>query len=274
MTRSEKVIVERSSSYLSVSSQAPTPRLFWLNVVSLGGCSRARRKVQVKASQQLLDWVRNRISSWPSRVCPLAAGDLNSGVGKFRDGTHAEGPSVGDSHLSTQNEAGDNFVEMAMSLELGILNTMWRTGGPTYCGLAGYRSTIDYILAPLSGLECVKKVVTCWKLGRRVQLIPAAHPPDHLPVLVLVALRIRRTGLDQQRAHRWDFDRMAIALQQGSAERVAFLKEVDQNLSDQAEQMEEAMAGTIGGGFVETLGSGDCVCGQKVFFTYEGVAHH
>ena len=96
----------------------------------LGGCSRARRKVQVKASQQLIDWVRNRISSWPSRAFPLAAGDLNSGVGKFRDGTQAEGPSVGNSHLSTQNEAGDNFVEMAMSLELGILNTMWRTGGP------------------------------------------------------------------------------------------------------------------------------------------------
>ena len=47
----------------------------------LGGCSRVRRKVQVKASQQLMDWVRNRISSWPSRVFPLAAGDLNSGVG-------------------------------------------------------------------------------------------------------------------------------------------------------------------------------------------------
>ena len=54
------------------------------------------------------------------------------------------------------------------------------------------------------------------------------------------ALRIRRTGQDQQRAHRWDFDRMA-ALQQGSAERVAFLKEVDQSLSDQAEQMEKAL---------------------------------
>ena len=119
-----------------------------------GGCSRARRKVQVKASQHLMDWVRNRISSWPSRVFPLAAGDLNSGVGMFRDGTQAEGPSVGNSQLSAQNEAGNNFVEMAMSLELGILNTMWHTGGPTYCGLAGYRSTIDYILAPLSGLVC------------------------------------------------------------------------------------------------------------------------
>ena len=200
----------------------------------LGGCSRARRKVQVKASQQLIDWVRNRISSWPSRVFPLAAGHLNSGVGMFRDGTQAEGPSVVNSHLSAQNEAG-------MSLEFRILNTMWRTGGPTYCGLAGYRSTIDYILAPLSGLGCVKKVVKCWKMERRVQLIPAAHPRDHLPVLVLIALRIWRTGQDQQRAHRWDFDRMATALQQGSTERVAFLKEVDQNLSDQAEQMDRAL---------------------------------
>ena len=34
---------------------------------------------------------------------------------------------------------------------------------------------------------------------------------------------------------------MATDLQQGSAERVAFLKEVDQNLADQAEQMEKAL---------------------------------
>ena len=58
-----------------------------------------------------------------------------------------------------------------------------------------------------------------------MQLIRAAHPRDHLLVLVLIALRIRRNGQDQQRAHRWDFDRMATALQQGSAERVAFLEE-------------------------------------------------
>ena len=129
-----------------------------------------------------------------------------------------------NSHLSTQNEAGDNFVEMAMSLELGMLSTMWRAGGPTYCGLAGYRKHHRLHLGAAVWLGCVKKVVTCWKLGRRVQLIPAAHPRDHLPVLVLIALRIRRTGQDQQRAHRWDFDRMATALQQGSAERVAFFE--------------------------------------------------
>ena len=208
---------------------------------SIGWLQSGAKKVQVKASQQLMDWVRNRISSWPSRIFRLAAGDLNSGVGMFRDGTQAEGPGVVNSHLSAQNEAGDNFVEMAMSLELGLLNAMWRTGGPTYCGLAGYRSSIDHVLAPLSGLGCLKKVVTCWKLGRRVQLIPAAHPRHHLPVLVLIAPRIRRTGQDQQRAHRWDIDRMAMALQQGSTERVAFLKEVDQNVSDQAEQMERAL---------------------------------
>ena len=45
---------------------------------------------------------------------------------------------MGEFHNASQNEAGDNFVEMSMSL--GILNTMWRTRGPTYCGLAGHRS--------------------------------------------------------------------------------------------------------------------------------------
>ena len=46
----------------------------------LGGCSGARRKVQLTASRQLLDWMRIRLSSWPSRVFTLSAGDLNSGV--------------------------------------------------------------------------------------------------------------------------------------------------------------------------------------------------
>ena len=195
----------------------------------LDACSGARRKVQLTASRQLLDWMRILLSSWPSRVFTLAAGDLNSGVGRFRDG-----------NLAAQNEAGDNIVEMAMSLELGILNTMWRTGGPTYCGLAGHRSTIDYALVPLSGSGCMQKV-TCCK-GRKLQLIPAAHPRDHLPVLVLLSLRMRRVGQDQQRAQRWDFDRMAIALLQGSAERESFLKELDKSSGDQSEQLEEALS--------------------------------
>ena len=53
---------------------------------------------------------------------------------------------MGEFHNASQDEAGDNFVEMSMSLELGKLNTLWRAGGPTYCGLAGHRITIDHIL--------------------------------------------------------------------------------------------------------------------------------
>ena len=176
--------------------------LIVITTVSIGlfhlGCSTEGSTVGLK------DWTRTRLSSWPSRVFTIAAGDLNSGVGTFRDGTKADCASVGEFHNASQNEAGDNFVEMSMSLELGFLNTLWRTGGPAYCGLAGHRSTIDHILVPLSGSECVKKVVTCWKLGRKLQLIPAAHPRDQLPVLVLLALRMRRVGHTQQRT-RWDF---------------------------------------------------------------------
>ena len=42
--------------------------------------------------------------------------------------------------------------------------------------------------------------------------------------------------------HRWDFDRMAIALQQRSVERASFLKELDKNVMDQSEQMEKALS--------------------------------
>ena len=81
-----------------------------------------------------------------------------------------------------------------------------------------------------------------WKLGHRLQLIPAAHPRDHLPVLVLLSLHMRRVGQDQQRMHRWDFDRMATALQPGSVERASFLKEMDKNMLEQSEQMEKALS--------------------------------
>ena len=80
----------------------------------LRGCSGARRKVQLTASRQLLDWMRTRLSSWPSRVYTMAAGDLNSGIGRFRDGTYSEGVSVGEFHCAAQNEAGDTVVEMAI----------------------------------------------------------------------------------------------------------------------------------------------------------------
>ena len=55
-----------------------------------GGCSGARRKVPLTASRQLMDWMRTRLSSWPSKVFTIAAGDMNSGVGRFRDGEISE----------------------------------------------------------------------------------------------------------------------------------------------------------------------------------------
>ena len=88
----------------------------------------------------------------------------------------------------------------------------------------------------------------------------AAHPRDHLLVLVLLSLRMRRVGQDQQRIHRWDFDRTGIALQQGSVERACFLKELGKNLMDQSEQMEKArhqqrmMPGSFGRVVVGWLG--------------------
>ena len=148
---------------------------------------------------------------------------------------------MGEFHTASQNEAGDNFVGVSMSLELGIVNAMWRTGGPLR--IADWRVIAAppiTFLVPLSGSECVKKVVTCWKLGRKLQLIQAAHPRDHLPVLVLLARRMRRVGQDQQRT-RWDFYSMAIALQQGSEERESFLKELDKNLLEQSVKLEKAL---------------------------------
>ena len=71
---------------------------------------------------------------------------------------------MGNSHLSTQNEAGDNFVEMAMSLELGILNTIVAYGRPDVLWIGMVSQHHRLHLGPLSGLGCVKKVVTCWKL--------------------------------------------------------------------------------------------------------------
>ena len=81
-------------------------------------------KVQMTASRQLMDWTRTRLSSGPGRVITTEAGDLKSGVGTFRDGTKPDCVSVGEFHNASQNEAGDNFVEMSMSLQFGVLNTL------------------------------------------------------------------------------------------------------------------------------------------------------
>ena len=127
---------------------------------------------------------------------------------------------------------------------LGILNTLWRTGGPTYCGLAGHRSTIDHILVPLSGSECVQKVVTCWKLDRKLQLIPAAQPRDHLPVLVLLCSDDEEDGTGRSSRTRWDFDRIAIALQQGSEERESFWLEQPVKRSRHLQRMIRGSSGS------------------------------
>ena len=49
---------------------------------------------------------------------------------------------------------------------------------------------------------------------------------------------MRKVGQTQQKT-RWDFDRVAIALQQGSEERESFLKELDKNLLEQSGKFEK-----------------------------------
>ena len=155
------------------------------------------------------------LSSWPSRVFTLPAGNLNSGVGRFRDGTHAEGQSLGEFHLGAQMRRETTSLKW---------QCRWSWGYWTRCGSQEDLRIVDWgaTTAPLtlSWYRCLARVAYRRSSLAGIWVASSYWSCLHthvitFPVLFLLSPRMRRVGQDQQRAHRWDFDRMAIALQQG-----------------------------------------------------------
>ena len=109
------------------------------------------------------------------------------------------------------------------------IKTTLAESGPTYFSPQGTARTLDHCVGPVGIHQIVEKCRVLWSTGRRLQLIPAGLPRDHMPILLTLRYTLqpqRGEIATPQLEGKWDHQAIADCLQKGD-KRVEFLKAVD-----------------------------------------------
>ena len=104
--------------------------------------------------------------------------DLNSGLGKIKGKLVAD-EVVGAHDAGVQNFAGDTMREMMAEHDLAAINSYFPVG-TTYEGAQGWRSRIDYLVAPQSLRPMVARCCALRRQCKKVQASP--YFVDHVPI--------------------------------------------------------------------------------------------
>ena len=101
--------------------------------------------------------------------------------------------------------------------------------GPTYFTPQSTSHTLDHWVGPVGIHHIEEDCRVLWKARRRLQLVPAGRPRDHMPILLTLrhTLQPQRGEASTARAGiRWDLQAIADCLQKGD-KRVEFLEAMD-----------------------------------------------
>ena len=202
------------------------------------------RCTNVKSAQVVTKWMQETIVETPVRCLPLLGADLNTRVGMQADGTQWQ-KGVGEWHLGKANEGASSWMRWLEHHDYTFASTTWaaRRVAGTYFHHTGSTSLTDYLLMPSPFLAKIKCYIP-WRQARVLQLIPSARPRDHVPVTFLLDLPWggvwNRTPTD---AVRWDYDRMAEALQFSSSDRMLFLKRLEAEFTAETARLRQADVG-------------------------------
>ena len=196
--------------------------------------------VKVKGAVTTIDWMRRAANSAVHRSTPIVAGDFNTRLGCDLDLSEASVPwefGVGQHHTGTPGPAGLRVREWLEEKQMCVVNTYFPEAGPTYFGMTGRPSVLDYFMIPTTLLPAVKFCKVAWKTGRALQLIPSGSPRDHMPLLMGVDYELRSPP-PGEKSLQWDKDRLAIFLQSGKGREV-FLQDLQGEFEQQAPKLEE-----------------------------------
>ena len=83
-------------------------------------------------------------------------------------------------------------------------------------------------MGPVGIHHIVEECRVLWKTGRRLQIIPAGTPRDHMPILLNLRYtpQPQRTEAETQSGDKWDLQAIADCFQRGD-KRVEFLQGVE-----------------------------------------------
>ena len=97
------------------------------------------------------------------------------------------------------------------------ITTVHLESGPPYFSPQGTSPTLDHRVGPVGISRIVEDCRVLWKKGRRLQIIPAGPPRDHMPILLNLRyiLQPQRTQAETQSGDKFDLQAIADCLQMG-----------------------------------------------------------
>ena len=121
-----------------------------------------------------------------AQCCDLGLGPQlgarDQGIGR----SGGRSPSSATTTGETRRFAGYEMEALFRNTDSTSLTTMHPEAGPTYVSPDGTSRTLDHWVGSVGLHQFVEVCRVLWQVGRRLQIIPAGSPRDHLPILLQV----------------------------------------------------------------------------------------
>ena len=172
-----------------------------------------------KTLDAVYKWTDGLLMSLPTRCMPVSMLDLNDRLGRPR----AEEPHdlIGTVGAGVEGDSATRFRALLRRHSIAVPQT-FHLATPTFYGSSG-RSRIDFV-ATLPSVQ-FSRIFVNFTAGRRLQLIPAAGPRDHMPLTMDLVTNGMRHCPDPTRG-RWDHEKIEEMLSDPVA-RLTFFKELE-----------------------------------------------
>lgn len=157
-----------------------------------------------RCAKAMLAWAGGVLSPLGRRTVPIGGMDTKDQFAIHRlltgEWQHYSGATVGGEGAGREYEIAEEIREFCAAHYLQVETTRWATGS-TYFGPRGHGSKVDHFLLPTDVANRVKKVWVDMRAGRRLQVIPAREPRDHMPVRIAVDLSYGRTEKAERKSN-------------------------------------------------------------------------
>ena len=147
-----------------------------------------------KTLDAVYKWTDGLLMSLPTLCMPVLMLDLNDRLGRAR----AEEPHdlIGTVGAGVEGDSATRFRALVRRDSIAVPQT-FHLATPTFYGSSG-RSRIDFVATPTS--VQFSRIFVNFTAGRRLQLIPAVGPRDHMPLTAELVTNGMRHSPDPTRA--------------------------------------------------------------------------